>query len=125
MLRICPRLSSVAAPLSQLSTTMNRPAKQNPVRARATTHAIGSTTIPAVRCRVEVESVIKIGGIETAAPGVHVNITRWLEASTDMRVAAHQANYKMIGNPVIKTYNKSACREIDALGILVGTKQYP
>src|SRR4029077_15591957 len=57
MLRICPRLSSVAALLSQLSTTMNNPAKQNPVRARATTHAIGSIRS---RCRS--------GAVEAIAP---------------------------------------------------------
>jgi hypothetical protein len=39
---------TVATPLSQLSTTMNSPAKQNPVRVRATTHAVGSIIS---RCR--------------------------------------------------------------------------
>ena len=36
-------------PLSQLSTTMNRPAKQKPVRARAKTQAVGSITVCAPR----------------------------------------------------------------------------
>jgi trehalose-6-phosphate synthase len=36
-LRIRPRVSAVATSLSQLSTTMNNPAKQKPVRVRANT----------------------------------------------------------------------------------------
>ena len=66
--------------------------------------------------RVDIESVIKIGGIEPAATRVHVNITRWLKIGRGVRVAAHEANCKMIGNPVIKPYNKSACGESVALG---------
>jgi len=42
-----------------------------------------------------------------------------------MRVAAHEANCKMIGNPVIDTYDKAACREIITLGWAIVIDSYP
>src|SRR6516162_5641869 len=81
--------------------------------------------IPAISRRVDIESVIKIGGIEAATSGVHVNITGWLKIGSGMRVAAHEANCKMIGNPVIKACNKSACGEIITLGLAIIVNIYP
>src|SRR5271166_6231664 len=81
--------------------------------------------MPAISRRVDIESMIKIGGIEAAAPCVHVNITGWLKIGTGMCVAAHETDCKMIGNPVIKTYNKSACGEVVALDWAIVADRYP
>jgi hypothetical protein len=69
--------------------------------------------------------MIKIGGIEAATTGVYVDITGWLKIGSGMRVAAHEANCKIIGNPVINPYNKSACGEIIALCEAIVTDRYP
>src|SRR5262249_15670451 len=53
------------------------------------------------------------------------NITGWLKIGSGIRVAAHEADCKMIGNPVVDAYDKAACRKIITLGLAVIVNGYP